>query len=179
MAITTSRLMPRILPERSSSFALPSGLTTDLSKSKSTSAAKVTFSATGLGFGGSGFGSGFRAGCGAGAGAGGGAGGGAGFGSSVAQATASAVKATRTHALFLILPPGAIKNRLLSMACERAERILPQGHAGVQAREGAVLQRAVAKMQLACDPYVTDMLAPCGVHQMRNHVVTRREFGAA
>src|SRR5687768_13746611 len=74
MAITTSRLMPLTLPARSSSFERPSGLITDLSKSNSTSAAKVTFSATGLGFA-SGFGAGFGSGFGA-----GGGGGGAGFG---------------------------------------------------------------------------------------------------
>src|SRR5687767_8730022 len=94
-AITTSRLMPFTLLARSSSFDLPSGLITDLSKSNSTSAAKVIFSATGLGFasglasgfggGGAGLGSGFGAGVGIGWGLG------VGFGSSVvAQAAANA-----------------------------------------------------------------------------------------
>src|SRR5262245_2795127 len=94
MAITTSRLMPFILFDRSSSFDLPSGLITDLSKSNSTSAAKVIFSATGFGlvsaagFGASGAG---LAGAGAGAGAGVGAGAGAGAGAScVAQPAANA-----------------------------------------------------------------------------------------
>src|SRR5436309_14211808 len=73
----TSRLMPPILPTRSSSFALPSGLSTALSKSKKASAAKVTFSLTGaIGTGGGGGGA-----TGAGAG-GGGAGGGGGGGAS-------------------------------------------------------------------------------------------------
>src|ERR1700754_1109426 len=40
----TSRLMPLILLTRSSSLAFPSGFSTDLSKSKNASAAKVTFS---------------------------------------------------------------------------------------------------------------------------------------
>src|SRR5688572_31134494 len=95
MAITTSRLTPLALFEMSSSFDLPSGLITALSKSNSTSAAKVTFSATGLGFSGAGLGfsgsgarglgSGGGGGLGAGTGAGGGAGGASGFGGSVAQ----------------------------------------------------------------------------------------------
>jgi hypothetical protein len=68
IAITTSRLIALTLFARSSSFALPSGLSTDLSKSNSTSAASVTFSATGAGFG--------FAGAGAGGGGGGGGGGG-------------------------------------------------------------------------------------------------------
>src|SRR5687768_18000876 len=107
MPITTSRLMPRTLFEMSSSFDLPSGLITDLSKSNSTSAAKVTFSATGLGFSGAGLGfsSAARGFIGSGGGAGFGAGGGAGFGSgldgSVAQPAANA-SATRSHHTFLI-----------------------------------------------------------------------------
>src|SRR5258706_15718885 len=105
MAITTSRLMPRTLAARSSSFDLPSGLITDLSKSNSTSAAKVTFSATGFGFGGAGFTSctGVGAGAGAGAGAGFGSGAGAGFaGSSVAQAGAN-VPTTAPGSSFLLI----------------------------------------------------------------------------
>src|SRR5688572_14139774 len=115
MAITTSRLMPRTLLERSSSFDLPSGLTTALSKSNSTSAAKVTFSATGfgfsgagLGFSGAGAGAGFGAGGGAGFGAGGGAGLGSGFGGSVAQPAAKAT-ATRSSHSFLIIVPSAVR----------------------------------------------------------------------
>src|SRR3990172_1137257 len=52
IAITTSRLTPLILPTRSSSLPLASGLITALSKSNSASAAMVTFSMTGLGAGG-------------------------------------------------------------------------------------------------------------------------------
>src|SRR5712671_1801703 len=101
MAITTSRLMPRTLAARSSSFDLPSGLITDLSKSNSTSAAKVTFSATGFGFGGAGFTSCTGVGAGAGAGAGFGSGAGAGFAaSSVAQPAANV---TTTSISFLII----------------------------------------------------------------------------
>src|SRR3954463_14021787 len=62
----TSRLMPLTLSTRSSSLALPSGLSTALSKSKKASAAYVTLVAAG--------------GCGAGAGAGAGRAGGAGGG---------------------------------------------------------------------------------------------------
>src|SRR3982751_740462 len=66
----TSRLIPLILLTRSSSLARPSGFSTDLSKSKNASAAKVTFSLVGAGT---------TAGAAAGAGAGaGGAGAGAG-----------------------------------------------------------------------------------------------------
>src|SRR2546421_7072541 len=105
MAITTSRLTPRTLPARSSSFDLPSGLITDLSKSNSTSAAKVTFSATGLGFasglasggGGAGLGSGFGAGVGIGWGLG------AGFGSSVVAQAAANATATSTANRFLVI----------------------------------------------------------------------------
>src|SRR5688572_15085149 len=118
MAITTSRLMPRTLVARSSSFDLPSGLITDLSKSNSTSAAKVTFSATGLGFasglgagaGGGGGGAGLGSGAGAGFGAGTGSGCGAGLGSSgVAHAAANA-PATSSENKFLI-----IRSPLLSL----------------------------------------------------------------
>src|SRR5262245_47606083 len=63
----TSSATPLSLLTRSSSFALPSGLSTALSKSNSTSAAKVTFSVTGFGGG-------------AGGGGGGGGGAAAGFG---------------------------------------------------------------------------------------------------
>src|SRR3954469_10189041 len=107
MAITTSRLMPFILFARSSSFDLPSGLITDLSKSNSTSAAKVIFSATGLGLAASG--AGFGAGAGVeGAGAGTGAGAGAGAGASwVAHPAANASAPSQSHVLVFIfsLPP--------------------------------------------------------------------------
>src|SRR5687768_14601496 len=109
MPITTSRLMPRTLFEMSSSFDLPSGLITALSKSNSTSAAKVTFSATGLGFSGSGLGASARGLTGSGGGAGFGAGGGAGFGSgldgSVAQPAASASATMSIHTLLIIESP--------------------------------------------------------------------------
>src|SRR4029079_5435062 len=113
LAIPTSRWPPRILLDRSSSFDLPSGFTTDLSKSNSTSAANVTFSATGFGFAGSGagFGAGFTsgtgAGVGAGAGAGFGAGSGAGFGAScwVAQPAAKAAAKKSAQAFFIIVSP--------------------------------------------------------------------------
>src|SRR3990170_3881524 len=113
MAITTSRLTPLALLEMSSSFDLPSGLITALSKSNSTSAAKVTFSAIGLGLGFSGAGLGFSGsgarGFGAGGGAGFGAGGGAGFGSgcagSVAQPAASASATSSIHTLLIIESP--------------------------------------------------------------------------
>src|SRR5262245_62472424 len=49
IAMITSRATPFSLLTRSSSFALPSGFSTALSKSNSTSAAKVTFSVTGFG----------------------------------------------------------------------------------------------------------------------------------
>src|SRR5688572_31426075 len=114
----TSRLMPRTLFERSSSFERPSGLTTALSNSNSTSAAKVTFSATGLGFSGSGLGfgcsgagfgsgggAGFTGGGGGGVGAGGGAGLGSGFGGSVAQPAAKAAAMKSIHTFFIFVPP--------------------------------------------------------------------------
>src|SRR5215510_1141269 len=63
----TSRFTPRILLTRSSSFALPSGLSAYLSKSKKVSAANVTFSLTGAGGGGGGGGGGGATGAGAGA----------------------------------------------------------------------------------------------------------------
>src|SRR5512137_1043183 len=65
----TSRLTPASFDTRSSSFALPSGRMTALSKSNSASAANVTFSLVGAGGGGGG---------GGGVGAGGGGGGGGG-----------------------------------------------------------------------------------------------------
>src|SRR5258705_3917271 len=91
---------------RSSSFERPSGLTTALSKSNSTSAAYVTFSATGLGFA-SGFGSGLGAGAGAatGAGAGAGAGSGAGLGASCVAQAATKTTATRIDAFLIIFYP--------------------------------------------------------------------------
>src|SRR5215208_7481078 len=74
----TSRLIPLTLLTRSSSFALPSGLSTALSKSKNASAAYVTLVAAG-GWG-AGAGAGAAAGGGVGAAAGGGAGAGGGGG---------------------------------------------------------------------------------------------------
>src|SRR6185436_14813062 len=114
MAITTSRLTPRTLPERSSSFDLPSGFTTDLSKSNSTSAAKVTFSATGFGFGGgsAGFTSALGVGAGAGAGAGAG-GGGAGLGGScVAHPAAKANANAKAQVFFVMFPPVLVKKSI-------------------------------------------------------------------
>src|SRR5438874_12371631 len=130
MAITTSRLTPFTLLERSSSFDLPSGLITDLSKSKRTSAANVTFSATGFGAGlGSGFGSALGAGFGSGAGAGagfGGSGAGAGFGAScVAQLAARNAAAAKSQSSFIILVSPVLENRLLSRPCKTGEGILP------------------------------------------------------
>src|SRR5207247_66964 len=101
MAMTTSRLTPRTLLARSSSFSLPSGLTTAGSKSNPTVAAKVTFSAAGFGFGAGGGGAGLTSG----AGAGGGAGGGAGFGGSCVAHPAANANATRSSQLFLIILP--------------------------------------------------------------------------
>src|SRR5262245_221084 len=102
--------MPRTLFDMSSSLDLPSGLTTDLSKSKRTSEANVTFSATGLGFSGAAFGAG-AAGAGEGTGCGAGGGGGAGFASgfsgSVAQPAASARAARSNHTFFIIFPPAS------------------------------------------------------------------------
>src|SRR5512135_464750 len=66
----TSRLTPASFDTRSSSFALPSGRSTALSKSNSASAANVTFSLVGAGAGGGGGGA-----FGAAAGGGGGGGG--------------------------------------------------------------------------------------------------------
>src|SRR5262245_32126306 len=51
IAMITSSATPFSLLTRSSSFALPSGRSTALSKSNSTSAANVTFSVTGFGGG--------------------------------------------------------------------------------------------------------------------------------
>src|ERR671936_1964639 len=127
--MTTSRLIPRTFEERSSSFALPSGFTTDLSKSKSTSAANVTFSATGFGFGsglGSGFGSGFGGG-GGGAGLGAGAGSGLG-GSCVAQPTASATTAASIQAFFIVPPPLVINAIRIKSLQD------PRGHSAITAR---------------------------------------------
>src|SRR6185436_15841656 len=107
MAITTSRLTPFALPARSSSFERPSGLITDLSKSNSTSAAKVIFSATGLGFsagfGGAGGGAGLGSGLGAGAGAGTGSGVASGFGGSEVAQPAAKATATNTANRFLVI----------------------------------------------------------------------------
>src|SRR5438105_5635238 len=74
----TSRLMPPILPTRSSSLALPSGFRTALSKSKNASASNVTFSLVGATTTGGGGGGAAGAGGGARRGAGGGAAGGGG-----------------------------------------------------------------------------------------------------
>src|SRR5205085_4000310 len=70
----TSRLMPLTLSTRSSSLALPSGLSTDLSKSKKASAAYVTLVAAGGCAAGAGAGAAGRAAGAAGAAAGAGAG---------------------------------------------------------------------------------------------------------
>src|SRR5690242_12619725 len=165
--------MPRTFAARSSSFALPSGFTTDLSKSKRTSAAKVTFSATGFGFGAGSGGFGAGAGAGAGVGAGCGSGLGAGFGGSCVAQAASARAATKANALDFIPPP------VLSMACESAERILPEGHTSVQAREGIRLQLALAQLQSAVDPDVRYVLASRGIDEMRDDVVAGRELRPA
>src|SRR5688500_10940359 len=177
MAITTSRLMPLTLFDRSSSFDLPSGLTTALSKSNSTSAAKVTFSATGLGFSGAGLGfsgagagAGFGGGGGAGFGAGGGAGLGSGFGGSVAQPAAKAT-ATRSSHSFLIIVPSAVESFFGSRVCETPEGILPYLPTSVQ-----VGRRA---FQLAVDPDMRDMFAARGIDEMRHRVVAGRELGCA
>src|SRR5687767_6697521 len=103
MAITTSRLMLRILLARSSSFERPSGLITDLSKSNSTSAAKVIFSATGFGLAASGFGAGAGAGVAAGAGAGVGAGAGAGAGASCVAQPAAKTSASNEIEIILFI----------------------------------------------------------------------------
>src|SRR5262245_37232442 len=101
MAMTTSRFMPFILLVRSSSLALPSGLIAALSKSNSTSAAKVTFSATGFGLAASGAGFGAAGAAGAGAGVGAGAGAGAGA-SCVAQPTTKANAADHSQNVLFI-----------------------------------------------------------------------------
>src|SRR5687768_8729972 len=174
MAITTSRLMPRTLFDTSSSFDLPSGLITDLSKSKNTSAANVIFSATGLGFSGAGFGfsgsgAGFGAGGGAGFGAGGGAGLGSGFGGSVAHPAASA-SATRSSQTFFIIFPPLFERLFGSRVCGTLEGILPYLPAGVQSRHLS-FEGAVAHAQLAVHPYVRHILAPGGVNHVRDRVV--------
>src|SRR5688572_2925508 len=152
MAITTSRLTPLALFEMSSSFDLPSGLITALSKSNSTSAAKVTFSATGLGFSGAGFGaSGFGAGLGSGGGAGLGAGGGAGlgsgFGGSVAHPATNA-SATSSNQIFLIIFSPAVRNllaikSLLIFIRTTLKGILPYLPTGVQAGNARIVQFSV------------------------------------
>src|SRR5687767_7563068 len=167
MAITTSRLTPLALLAMSSSFDLPSGLITALSKSNSTSAAKVTFSATGLGLGFSGSGLGFAGsgsgarGLGAGGGAGLGAGGGAGFGSgcagSVAQPAASASATSSIHTLLIIESPlfSYPKSLLRSRVCVTLEGILPYLPTSVQAagrRSLVILKSAIDHARLAVDP---------------------------
>src|SRR5688500_4963212 len=136
MAITTSRLMPRTLFDTSSSFDLPSGLITDLSKSKNTSAANVIFSATGLGFSGAGFGfsgsgAGFGAGGGAGFGAGGGAGLGSGFGGSVAHPAANASATRSSQTFFIIFPPLFGKTFWIKSLRD------PRGHSAISASGSA------------------------------------------
>src|SRR6202008_1123085 len=182
--------MLRALFEMSASFDLPSGLITALSKSNSTSAANVTFSATGCGFSGAGFGfSGARAGAGAGAGGGGGAGfgagGGAGFGSgfggSVAHpaANASAIRSSQT--LLIIFPP-VRKSFRESRVCVTLEGILPYLPTSVQAVRGRnqrALYLCVSHTQLAVDPDVSDVLAARGIDQVRDRVVARRKLGRA
>src|SRR5688572_9628583 len=159
MAITTSRLMPRTLLAMSSSFDLPSGLITALSKSNSTSAAKVTFSATGLGFSGAGLGfSGAGAGAGAGFGAGGGAGLGSGFGGSVAHPAANA-SATRSNQTFLIIFPPLFKIFWLSTVCVTLEGILPYLPASVQIRKREIVHFSIDDARLAVHPDMADMLA--------------------
>src|SRR6185295_3216341 len=130
IAITTSRLTPFALPARSSSFERPSGLITDLSKSNSTSAAKVIFSATGFGFSGAGLGAagggaGLGSGFGADAGVGTGSGLASGFGASVVAQAAANATATSIANRFLV-----IRSRLLfvlekSRVCVTLEGILP------------------------------------------------------
>src|SRR3954464_5853791 len=148
MAITTSRLMPFILFARSSSFDLPSGLITDLSKSNSTSAAKVIFSATGFGLAASGAGFGAGAGAGVeGAGAGIGAGAGAGAGAScVAHPAANASAPSQSHVFVFILslPPclNFWKSLLVSRVCKTLEGILPHPPTSVQTDQGFWQQRA-------------------------------------
>src|SRR5690349_4646903 len=146
MAITTSRLTPFALPARSSSFERPSGLITDLSKSNSTSAAKVIFSATGFGFsatgfGGAGGGAGVASGFGAGAGAGTGSGVASGFGGSeVAQPAANAT-ATNTASRFLVIRSPLVASYFFvfgeSRVCVTLEGILPQLRKLFQTGEGA------------------------------------------
>src|ERR1700712_3976638 len=95
----TSRLMPPILLMRSSSFARPSGFSTDLSKSKKASAAKVTFSLTGAtttAGAGAGGGGAVRAG-----GAGAGAAAGTGAPSQPTAAVAGVQLASRQHSSFV------------------------------------------------------------------------------
>src|SRR5688572_25776039 len=161
MAITTSRFTPLALLEMSSSFERPSGLMVALSKSKSTSAAKVTFSATGFGFSGSGLGfsgsgfgagggAGFTGGGGGGVGAGGGAGLGSGFGGSVAQPAANASAATSIRSFFIFVPP-LLEKLFGSGICVSSEQILPHPRLAFQAW-CRVLQRSVAHAQRAVDP---------------------------
>src|SRR5688500_7017663 len=159
MAITTSRFTPLALLEMSSSFERPSGLMVALSKSKSTSAAKVTFSATGfafsgsgLGFSGSGFGAGggagFTGGGGGGVGAGGGAGLGSGFGGSVAQPAAKAAAMKSIHTFFIFVPPRwrLLEKLFASGICVSRKQILPHPRGPFQAGRG-VLQPSVAHAQ--------------------------------
>src|SRR4051812_5767272 len=184
MAITTSRLIPFILFARSSSFDLPSGLITDLSKSNSTSAAKVIFSATGFGLAASGAGFG-AAGAGVeGAGAGIGAGAGAGAGAScVAHPAANASAPSQSHVFVFILslPPclKLLKNVLVSRVCKTLEGILPHPPSSVQTDQGFRQQCALAHARLAVYPNVGDVLASGGIDELRYRVVARGQFRTA
>src|SRR5262245_15562455 len=185
MAITTSRLMPFTLLARSSSFERPSGLITDLSKSNSTSAAKVTFSATGLGLasglasgfggGGAGLGSGFG-----GTGVGTGSGLGAGLGSSVVAQAAAKATATSTRNRFLVMfSLLSFFNFGESRVCVTLEGILPQLPALLQTGKGGRLQAAVDDARLSVHPDVRDVLSSGGIDEMRHGVVAGRELGGA
>src|SRR3954470_16755690 len=131
----TSRLMSFTLPTRSSSLARPSGLSTDLSKSKKASAAYVTLVAAGGVGAGAGAGGGARGSTGAAAGGGAGGGGGGGGTSAPSQplaAVAGVQKASRQQSslvpffqtsspepfcqLSMRLPPSAAVTRVCALA---------------------------------------------------------------
>src|ERR1051325_2672902 len=175
MAMMTSRLTPFALPARSSSFERPSGLITDLSKSKSTSAAKVIFSATGLGFS-AGFGF---------AGAGTGSGLASGVGSEVAQPAAKAT-ATNTASRFLVIrsPPVFVVLWIVlyfrkSRVCVTLEGILPQVRELFQTGEGAWQQASLGHARFTAHPDVRDVLAARGIDEVRHRIVAGRELGRA
>src|ERR1044071_7202938 len=189
MAMMTSRLTPFALPARSSSFERPSGLITDLSKSKSTSAAKVIFSATGLGFsagfGGAGGGAGLGSGLGAGAGAGTGSGLASAVGSEVAQPAAKAT-ATNTASRFLVIrsPPVFVVLWIVlyfrkSRVCVTLEGILPQVRELFQTGEGAWQQASLGHARFTAHPDVRDVLAARGIDEVRHRVVAGRKLGSA